>query len=413
MHVLVVTDQHAQSLGGVQVSLRLQRKYLERLGHQVTIVAPKLHRAHESHPDDIDLPSWPITRDREYGVSWPGRRTDRIVRAALLSRPPVDVVHIQGDFWGALIGYRVARALDVPVVHTMHNNVHEGTRAVTPLAPLAFWMLNLWRRLTLGRTQSRQRGAWRYLASLAEHASEITAPSAHFASELEAHGVSPHVTVTPNGVDDDMIERTLSQVDTEPPSHFPPENVHMVWLGRMSHEKRILQFLKALTLVDADVRQRLRIDLFGAGLLANEVAAFIRDSGLGETVKQRGSVSHEDAVVALAAADALVQTSVGFETQGLTVFEAAAVGTPSILCDWNIADDLDVEPSWRVPDTSVVALAQTLATATRELTAQRLRIPESVAHRFLQSEQTQVMLSVYRRVCERRSTGNQSHNLPQ
>ena len=44
MHILIVTDQHPESLGGVQVAIRLQRKFLERLGHRVTIAAPALHR---------------------------------------------------------------------------------------------------------------------------------------------------------------------------------------------------------------------------------------------------------------------------------------------------------------------------------------------------------------------------------
>lgn len=411
MHILVVTDQHPQSLGGVQVALRLQRKFLERLGHRMTIVAPRLHRPHGSHVDDIDLPSLPITKDREYGVSVPGRRTDRAVLAALRSRPSVDIVHIQGDFWGALIGYRIARQLRVPVVHTMHNNVDEGTRAVTAWAPFAFSMLNAWRRITLGRTSARQRGAWRYLASLAEHARLVTAPSAHFARELEAHGVAAHVEVTPNGVDDDLIAAAIerrgatnpasAQRSAEVRAAAEPTTgsiVTFVWLGRMSHEKRILEFLKAITLVDPEVRAVLRVELFGAGLLSDQVAAFIRENGLSGTVTQHGSVSHEQAIAAIAGADALVQTSVGFETQGLTVFEAAAVGTPSILCDPNIAADLSTQPSWLVPDTSIVALAKTLEAVAALFAVERQRVPSTRARTLMQSEQTVTMLSLYERV---------------
>lgn len=401
MHILVVTDQHPQSLGGVQVALRLQRKYLERLGHRVSIVAPKLHRNHESYPDDIDLPSFPITKDREYGASWPGRRTDRLVMAALQSRPPIDLIHIQGDFWGALIGYRIARLMKVPVVHTMHNNVHEGTRAVTSWAPFAFWMLNVWRRATLGPTRSRQRGAWRYLASLAEHANVVTAPSAHFAHELENHGVSPSVVVTPNGVDDDLIEQVTSAPSAEAEraagAQQDPasDTVRAIWLGRMSHEKRIMEFLKALTLLDPDLSPTLRVDVYGSGLLVNDVARYLREHALEQMVTLRGSVSHDEALMSIAHADVLVQTSVGFETQGLTVFEAAALGTPSIICDPNIAEDINVEPMWRVSDSSIIALARSLEEVVRQLRRERKRIPSKTAHRFLQSEQTAEMVRLY------------------
>ncbi|WP_010155933.1 glycosyltransferase, partial [Leucobacter chromiiresistens] len=149
MHILVVTDQHPESLGGVQVAIRMQRRALERLGHRVTVAAPALHRrGHATAAADreayIDLPSRPITRDREYGITWPGRRTDRALARALAERPPVDLVHVQGDFWGAMTGVRAARGLRAPIVHTMHNHVDEGTRAVTPLAPLAFAGLRVW-----------------------------------------------------------------------------------------------------------------------------------------------------------------------------------------------------------------------------------------------------------------------------
>ena len=45
MHIVFFGDQHAESLGGAQVSMRLQRAFLERAGHTVTIVAPRMHSA--------------------------------------------------------------------------------------------------------------------------------------------------------------------------------------------------------------------------------------------------------------------------------------------------------------------------------------------------------------------------------
>ena len=114
MHILAVTDQHPQSLGGVQVSLRLQRNYLARAGHQLSIVGPKLHRPHEPERGDIELPSTPITPDREYAIFWPTQKNVRRVTEAL-GNQKIDVIHIQGDFWGALLGYRLASRLNLPV----------------------------------------------------------------------------------------------------------------------------------------------------------------------------------------------------------------------------------------------------------------------------------------------------------
>lgn len=396
MHILIVADQHPDSLGGVQVAIRLQRRFLERLGHRVTIAAPAMHRpgyvtAPEDRTDYVNLPSRPITRDQEYGLSWASARTDRVLAALLSRRPPVDLVHVQGDFWGALIGIRAARGLRVPIVHTLHNHVDEGTRAVTPFAPVAFQGLRAWRRLALGRPRGTvspaSHGAWRYLAELAAEADVVTAPSRHFAEELEAQGVAPEVLVTPNGVDDDAIAavRDLPRSERSRP--------RLVWLGRMSHEKRVLEFIEAFAVSGADAD----VSLHGAGLLLPRVKARISELGLADRVTIPGPVPYPQALAAIRDADALVQTSIGFETQGLTPFEAAALGTPTVFCDPEIADDVAVQPEWRVPDPTVASLAATLREAVAELAASGARVPESESSRFLQSAQVERLVEVYER----------------
>lgn len=410
MHILIVTDQHPESLGGVQVSIRLQRQFLERLGHTVSIAAPKLHRPGYQVDElgdgaYIDLPSFPITRDREYGLSVPGARTDRALAAGLRGRPPVDVVHIQGDFWGAMIGLRAARGMSrarlrrgatrVPVVFTMHNHVDEGTRAVAGvLAPAAFQALRVWRLTALGRVRgsvaAHARGAWRYLAELAAEADAVLAPSQHFAAALEQHGVAEQMVVMPNGVDDDAVAEVRAQ------QREPRSRPRLVWLGRMSHEKRVLEFIEAISQsrIDADVV------LHGAGLLLPRVRARIAALGLSDRVSIAGPVPHADALAAMREADALVQTSIRFETQGLTPFEAAAVGTPTVFCDPSIAADLAVEPSWVAQGTSVEALSEVLRRAVDALRRDpdSLRVDEQAGARLLQLTQTRAMVALYGRV---------------
>lgn len=399
MHILIVTDQHVDSLGGVQVAIRLQRKFLERAGHRVSIAAPTLHRpgyvsAAGDRGNYINLPSKAITKDREYGISWPGSRTDRALSAALSKLPPIDVIHIQGDFWGALIGIRAARGLNVPVVLTMHNNVDEGTRAVTRLAPLVFGILRGWRVLALGRCRAgvdrSTYGAWRYLAELATEATVVTVPSHHFAGELQRHRVVESAVVIPNGVDDDIVESVRSR------ARSARERPKLVWLGRMSKEKRVLEFIEAIAEsgINAD------ITLLGAGMLLPRVNKRIRELGLQARVKVPGSVNYEDALAEIHDADALVQASIGFETQGLTPFEAAALGTPTIFCDPQIARHVSADPAWQVADASVAALADTLREAVSDLNSGhgRLRVSTREARRFLQSAQTAKMVALYEQI---------------
>ena len=83
-------------------------------------------------------------------------------------RPPVDVVHVQADFWGAFIGHRFAARHGLPVVHTMHNRVDVGIEATAPFPGAVLRVLNAWQRRALGGPTIRRRGrdGWSYLRRL-------------------------------------------------------------------------------------------------------------------------------------------------------------------------------------------------------------------------------------------------------
>lgn len=424
MHIVFFGDQHLESLGGAQVSMRLQRRFLERAGHTVTAVAPKMHprrgaadvRIDDGCIDDgyVDMPSIPITLDREYSMSWPGRATDRFLDRAFATRPPVDLVHVQGDFWGAFIGHRFAHRHGIPVVHTMHNRVDVGMAAVTPLHRQVLAVLNLWRRWSMRGIGARVSGSdgWSFLRGIAEGSAAVTAPSGHFARRLEQHGVFDTVDVVWNGIDDDLLAEVVGaevvgaesldaardttadvgsrgggDVSTPAQSRRP----RFVWLGRMSPEKRLLPFLEAVveSQVDAD------IEVIGGGgqLRAAEKIARGHDR-----VRFAGRLSYPATLARIAAADAVVQTSMGFETQGMTPFEAAALGTPTIVSDPDIADELR-GGLWAVPGASTAELAATLQRAASDIVAGTAPTPEpEVAEDFRQSSRTAAMIEIYARV---------------
>ncbi|WP_407359079.1 glycosyltransferase family 4 protein [Microbacterium sp. LTA6] len=402
MHIVFFGDQHLESLGGAQVSMRLQREFLERAGHTVSVVAPRMHGPRSGAVDAayLDLPSVPITLDREYSMSWPGRRTDRFLDRALRHRPPVDLVHVQADFWGAFVGHRYAHRHGIPVVHTMHNRVDVGIAAVTPLHRPVLAALNAWRRRALRGIGAPVSGSdgWAYLRGLAVGAAAVTAPSTHFAHRLERNGVCESVDVVWNGIDDDVRAATLAAA----PAERVPGRPRFIWLGRMSPEKRLLPFLEAFVASGVDAE----LEIIGGG--AQRTAAEKIVAGL-PNVRFAGRLTYPQTLARIAAADALVQTSIGFETQGMTPFEAATLGTPSVISDPDIAAELG-GGLWAVPDASsssgaereaqrAAALAETLRHAASDIAEGAAPTPlPDVAEAFLQSSRTAAMIEIYERV---------------
>jgi glycosyltransferase involved in cell wall biosynthesis len=402
VHIVFFGDQHLDSLGGAQVSMRLQRKFLERTGHTVTVVAPAMHGRRRRRvgaagavaAGDVDLPSVPVTLDREYSFTRPGTRTDRFVDAAMAARPPVDIVHVQAAFGGAFIGHRFARRHGLPVVHTMHNRVDVGIEAVSPFPKLTLRALNAWQRGALsplpGGPVPRGPDGWAYLRGLAAGARAVTAPSGHFARRLQKHGVFPVVDVVWNGIDDDVLDEVLpaALVAREP---GPPR---FIWLGRMSPEKRLLPFLDAV----ADAGIAAEVEVLGGGAQLRAARRIVARRRPAASVVFGGRLSYPDTLRRIADADALVQTSIGFETQGMTPFEAASLGTPAVISDPDIGAELE-SGFWQVPDATPAALAAALRDAAADIAAGTpVAVNPEVREKFRQSSRTAAMLEIYERV---------------
>ena len=385
MHCAIFIDQHPDTLGGMQTSVRLQRRFLELAGHRVTIVSPKYRGTHTADPAIIELASVPLGPG-EYSMCIPGGLSDTALDRAMAARGPVDVVHIQADFWQAIIGYRFAVRRNVPVVHTMHNRLDVGIAATMPLPGLVQRGFGLAQRAFLRTGQPVAADAWTYLSRFTENAQRVTAPSSHFARLLQDQGVFTAVDVVPNGMDDSIAEQLLAS-----PVPEPSARPRLAWVGRFSAEKRLLPFLDAVEMSNIDAE----IHIFGDG--ADRAKAEAKAKAMDKpTVLIRGKVPYAQMLTELRLADALVQTSQGFETQGMTVFEAAALGTPSLLSDKSIAEDLPAGTYWLTAGDSVQDLAEALELCVEQVRSGAGPVTASFdPTSFLQSRQTALMLSVY------------------
>lgn len=391
MHVLIFCEQHPHTLGGAQVSVKLQADFLERAGHVVTFVSPALRTGPVDDERYIDLPSRAIPTVREYTWIWPSQKHLDQIERALRTRPAVDVVHVQSDFWGAALGFRFGREHNLPIVYTLHHRLDVGVERAFPFPRLFFALLGAWQRWALGDDAVvRSSNAFDYLAGYAHHCDVVTAPSEHFATLLAERDVISHkhpsIAVVPTGVSDDVLDRVARMPRT------PRTAVRVAWVGRFSPEKRLLEFLAGV----AECAESLDVVIVGGGALASKAKAIAT-----RNVTFVGAVAYDRAIELIADADILAQTSYDFETQGMTVTEAVSMGTHVVLVDPAVADGLPDGSVTLTSDLSSHALGEALDRAARARASMTPQRDLSNLTAFRQSHRTAQMIDEYRRAIAR------------
>jgi glycosyltransferase involved in cell wall biosynthesis len=389
-------DQHPHSLGGVQTSVMLQKKYLNRNGVQVTIFAPKSKRMVQDADIKV-IPSSYATIGREYSVVWSLRKASKFCQSQYEAQH-FDLVHLQGDFAAASLAIELAKSRNLPLVYTSHTNVDVmANKLIGKPFKIVLLRFFTWQHAHFLKIANHPKvfNAFEYMAFIHRNMDKVLAPSSHYAKLLKAKGVAEEVEVVINGVDDELL------TDLKRRTPIPQRPVHFVWAGRMQPEKRLLQALEAF----ARAKGKATLDVYGFGPLERAAKNLVRARRLSKRVKFHGKLPHRDILQVFADADAVMQTSIGFETQGLTVYEAAAVGTPTILCDPNISAELPAGSNWLDKDGSIKGLAKTIKKASKDISEGKTKRETLADNKWLyQSEISKKTIALYKQMIEQKAT---------
>ena len=383
-------DQHPHSLGGVQTSVMLQKKYLNRNGVQVTIFAPKSKRA-VPDPSIKVIPSSYPSIGREYSVVWSLRKAAKFCQKQYESEK-YDLVHLQGDFAAASLAIELAQSRNLPLVYTAHTNIDVmANKLVGKPIKILFLRFFTWQHATFLKIPSHPKvnNAFEYMEFIHRNMEKVIAPSRHFAQLLKTRGVADTSEVIITGVDDDLVKDIKRTVPT------PQKPVHFVWAGRMQPEKRILQTIEAF----AKAKTNATLAIYGFGPLERAAKNLVRARVLTKRIKFYGKLPHREILQVFADADVVMQTSIGFETQGLTVYEAASVGTPTLLCDPKIAAEMPAGSSWVDETGSIGSLAKTIKLANKQIAEGNTKRETLADNSWLyQSQISQKTIALYRQM---------------
>lgn len=411
MHVALFTDLHPATFGGAQISVATQRRALEQLGHRVTVFTAPLADTPDPDPCVVELKAVPViarlaqilSKYDDYVFVWPSRANRKLIDEAFQAREPIDIVHTQGDLGVAIAGMEAARRHGIPVVQTKHTRYdayfEQAASAPLVLATIISRMQkpHFATEFTFKRAEESTvaRLAWRFMVAHAQAVDHQIIPTRHFAQSLAERGVNRPISVISNGIDDDEIDRAAR---TATSGRHDNEPLRLIWCGRLSAEKRVLEAVEAVSRVD-----HCTLDIYGEGVLAPAIRKAIESAGLSQRIRLRGRVDHEECLRAMRSGGALLFTSYGFDTQGLVLLEAAAMSLPTIYCDPALGETVPEGGGILAADPSPAALAAAIRSVSEDRDKLN-RVRDIVtAHRDIprQSVQTEKLVAIYSSLVDR------------
>ncbi|MDZ5144086.1 glycosyltransferase [Microbacterium testaceum] len=334
MRIALVTDYYLPTLGGVQTAVKSLREALTRAGHEVAVFCPLAQPS--ADPSIVALPISRAFRPDGYPFAWPPRDAAALMRREFAERR-IDVAHTHSEMFAALAGVRAARDLGLPIVHTMHGRVDVYTTSVLPLPRVTVPLLAALHARHISHRGLRvrpdspytatpaARSMWRLMLAQSRASDHVIVPSTHFARKLTQQGVQTPISVVPNGLESSVLDRIGAPLERR---LSPGETLRLMWVGRLSPEKRPTVLADAARTFARDVA----VDVYGDGLSRRSIER------RGSRLALHGSVSQQEVLDAMRASHLLVSSSYDFDNQPMVMLEAAASGLPVLFCDPDLGE---------------------------------------------------------------------------
>ena len=428
LHIAIFTDVFLGIPGGIPSSIRAQKASLEALGHQVTIFCPGTQKDYlnpltkfgaNQDPNIILVPTAKFLVNGAPFSKWTKYVTRFIEKKYPNLAETFDLFHVHYEATTSMAGLLLAKKYGIKVIQTMHGreDMAIAINVPHPLKTLAATGINLIHRATLKSITKKspkpdyqnteiknlaptiaRREMWQMMVRQANLADQVITPSAHFAKKLQLFGVTRPISVISNGINDQEIANFTPQIRT----YQNDEPLRILWFSRLSKEKRILPFLESLR-----IAQKLKPDfrfiftIIGDGNQMSKVQKFCKKHFDEASIKILGTIPHQEILQKYTKDQHLsIINSYQFDTQGLTILEAAACNLPVIYADPDMSEIVPNHGGLCAKSPAPRAMAELLLEIYHQpeliqKLSQNLAASEKT---YLQSHQIEKLLKLYRQL---------------
>ena len=218
------------------------------------------------------------------------------------------IIHAHSPFGAGQTALRVARTQKVPLVATFHSKYRDDFASVFPKVVVDMIV--------------------DAIVDFYERADLVWVPQESAIETLREYGYKGHVEVMENGCDlvADYPEQFFA--DARKRLGVAPEEFVMLYVGQHVWQKNLRLTIEAMARLE-DVP--FRMFFVGTGYAAEEMKELVHEKGLDGKVSFVGSITDREKLIDYYAASDLFVFPSLYDTAGLVVQEAAALGTPSVM----------------------------------------------------------------------------------
>ncbi len=316
MKIGFFTDSYTPSLDGVATTVESCAKELERLGHEVIIIAPKYPNT-KDRKNVIRIFSLRVTSQLEtrIAIQIPQRSLLKIIRHDF------DVIHGHSGGFVTFLGWQIAKLYGTPYVATYHTFWNKYTH---------YFLKGVIRPKFIELTSTL----------FGNVCDTLIAPTQKVKNELRAYGIRKPIYVIPSGIDLKRFEKQPKGFLRKKYS-LPKEAKIALCVCRLGKEKSVDFLVKSFKdVVTQDENAYLII--VGTGPEKENLENLAKYLQISTNVIFTGPIPHHSIPKVYADADIFVFAS-RTETQGMVILEAMASSIPVVAVYDNVFKEVVID----------------------------------------------------------------------
>ena len=308
MKIAFFTNCYKPLINGVVSSIVSLKESFEKKGHETFIFAPRVESYQDEEANIFRYHSINLTHRVKYPVAIP--LSLRAGQAITAFKP--DIIHLHHPFVLSLPAIMYAAKLKIPKVLTIHTQYERYAYYVSPIPHVI--------------TNEAIR---RIIFNLSDKVDIITTPSQSMKDLIGNYKIKKEVAVIPNAIDIDLFrekdEQEIALLRKE--LQISPDDIVILYLGRVSLEKNIDKIIKALAIIGDKKIDNFKFIVVGDGTAVKQLNSLANSLGLTEKVKFVGAIEREKVRHYYQIGDIFSFSSTS-ETFGMVIIEALASGLP-------------------------------------------------------------------------------------